>query len=106
MKADKKSMQDPSAEHIETILASADGLAQVPPSAALEGRILRRLAAEMEARPQVVTIGFRLRMAAVVLLLLVNSATLLYFLRPPAQARATKASSVEDYWSYTQDNRF
>lgn len=97
-------MQDPKKAQIEAILASADGSARATPPPALEAKILRRLAAEMEARPEVVTVGYRLRIAAVVALLVVNTATLLYFLQPSTPT-ATQGS-VQDYWSYTQDTRF
>jgi hypothetical protein len=97
-------MQDPKNAQIEAILASADGSARATPPPALEAKILRRLAAEMAARPEVVTVGYRLRIAAVVALLVVNTATLLYFLQPTAPKEAQQA--VQDYWSYTQDTRF
>lgn len=100
-------MQDPKNAQIEAILASADGSARATPPPALEAKILRRLNAEMAARPEVVTVGYRLRIAAVVALLVVNTATLLYFLQPSAPSTPTESQgSVQDYWSYTQDTRF
>jgi hypothetical protein len=104
MKQQHASMQDPKADQIEALLASADGLANTAPDPALEARILRRLAVEMQGRPEVASVGLRLRMAAVVLLLLVNTATLLYFLQPSDRQTQASQPSTDDYWTYTQDN--
>jgi hypothetical protein len=97
-------MKDIQAKKIAEILASADALTQVAPAPSLEGRIQSRLAVALQGQKRPApAIGFRWQMAAAVLLLLVNTATLIYLLQPAAQPDQV---SVADYWSFTEDNQF
>lgn len=86
---------------IQTILDTASGIQSPEPSPFLEHKILRRLEAEMRARPEPTVQGWRWQIAAVTLILIANALTLA-LLRPASSTPATSASTT-DYWEYTQD---